>query len=111
VGVKGGESGPAWLQVLGDTKRAELKADAGKIAEEYKLAEDAFEPFFGSLDDIRKLLQMDLTASGLGSVRDLVETAGSQAESTKQRLDALSAALEQAATRLAPPEAAEDASE
>ena len=93
----------AWEQDPDAPVSPTLKASYDKVSEESKKARDAFNPFLDSLVDIKRLLRLDLSATGIGLVQDLAKKANSEAQEVKQRLQAATDELDTIANLIAPP--------
>jgi hypothetical protein len=74
---------------LSKERHAQLTAAYGKIQEQMLSAKEAFGPYLASLQDIQKLVSMDLTEEGLASAEPLASKAQAGAAEVKARIHAV----------------------
>jgi hypothetical protein len=79
-----------------------VKASYDKIAQESAKARDAFNPFLVSLADIKKLVGMDITGTGVNLIQDLVKKANAEAQDVKASIQAVLTEVDTVSKLIAP---------
>lgn len=74
-------------------RQQEVTAQFTDIQQRYQDARRQFEPFIANLHDIQGLLSVDLTPAGVGSAREFVDKAQTNAASVRRALDHLAEGL------------------
>jgi len=90
------------IQALMESRREQVKSifDSSKPARE--AARDAFGPFLTNLQDIDKLLSVDLSATGVQSAATFTQSAVSNGKSVLAGLDAVIGSLTQVSDQISP---------
>ena len=103
----------AWQREMADVDNPELRAGVEARREKVRqnfdairtaaqATRDAYEPYMKDLQDIQKVLSMDLTPQGVQTVRPVIDKANADARVVNARLDALIAQLDNVSAGMTP---------
>jgi len=103
----------AWQREMADVDNPELRAGVEARREKVRqnfdairtsaqATRDAYEPYMKDLQDIQKVLGMDLTPQGVQTVRPVIDKANADARVVNERLDALIAQLDNVSAGMTP---------
>ena len=102
-----------WQKEMSDVQNPELRAGAEARREKVKqnfervqsaahAARDAYQPYMNSLQDIQKVLAVDLTPQGVQTARPAIDQANAAARTLNERLDALIRELDDVSAGMTP---------
>ena len=103
----------SWQREMADVDNPELRAGVEARRERVRqnfdgirtsahAARDAYEPYMKDLQDIQKVLAMDLTPQGVQTVRPVIDKANADARIVNERLDALIGKLDNVSAGMTP---------
>ena len=101
----------AWDKQIGDvsseilrdiaaTRKSRLKKDLTKVSKKLDSAARRLNPLMAKLEDVVKFLSVDLTKSGLSTIKHLVWRTAQEAKTCERSINALSEELDQVAKSL-----------
>jgi chromosome segregation ATPase len=85
-----------------EARRERVRQNFDSIRAAAQSTRDAYEPYMKDLQDIQKVLGMDLTPQGLQTVRPVIDKANADARVVNERLDALIAQLDNVSSGMTP---------
>jgi hypothetical protein len=88
------------IRELSDTRRSEVTNRVAALNQRYNESQAAVQPLISYLQDIRKALSIDLTTSGLASMKGVAQNAQNNVAKVQTALDALSAELTSSSAHL-----------
>lgn len=90
------------LRAGAEARRQKVRANFESIRTAAQATRDAYEPYIKDLQDIEKVLAMDLTPQGVQTVRPAMDKANADARVVNERLDALIAQLDNVSAGMTP---------
>ena len=88
------------IRDLSQARRTEVANRMSAINQRYQQSQQVVEPLISYLLDIRRALGSDLTTGGLGSMKEIVENAGTNAAKVQSALNALTGELANSGTQM-----------
>lgn len=88
------------IRDLSQARRTEVANRMAAINQRYQQSQQVVEPLISYLLDIRRALGSDLTTGGLGSMKEIVENAGTNAAKVQSALNALTGELASSGTQM-----------
>lgn len=88
------------IRDLSQARRTEVANRMAAINQRYQQSQQVVEPLISYLLDIRRALGSDLTTGGLGSMKEIVENAGTNAAKVQSALNALTGELANSGTQM-----------
>ncbi len=89
------------MRKLSETRRADLVSTYDEINAVSQKTKEAYEPLMADLNDIKKYLDLDLSAAGVGQIGAQVKKVKGEAAKVQESIDALVQVLDQLSSKLA----------
>jgi hypothetical protein len=90
------------LRQQAETRRSDVRASYGRIADGTRALRDSMQPFRRQLDDLQTFLANDLTQAGVRAAGPSIQRATQAGRQVQQRMDALIAELDRVAGAMTP---------